>query len=207
MTSHRGYCFIFSAPSGCGKSTIVKRLCDLDSRLITSVSTTTRPKRAHEIDGQHYFFVSDAQFDELISKDAFLEYATVFKYRYGTQREVISKSFQNGLDVMFDVDWQGARSIKQKETNVFSFFLIPPSLDELRLRLVERGQDSIANVDYRMSRALSELSHYNEFDYVIVNDVLNTTCDLIRTCIEWIRRGERYSIPPIQHVLKTMLDI
>ena len=147
------------------------------------------------------------QFDELISNDAFLEYATVFKYRYGTQREVITKTLLNGFDVLFDIDWQGARTIKQQKSNVVSFFLIPPSLEELERRLSARGQDSAASVDYRMSEAISELSHYDEFDYVIVNDVIATTCDLIHTCIEWIRRGDRYSTPPFQSIMKTLKHI
>lgn len=154
----------------------------------------------------HYFFVSDAQFDELISKDAFLEYATVFKYRYGTQREAIIKMLEDGFDVLFDIDWQGARTIKQKAPNVVSFFLIPPSLEELERRLRARGQDSTASVNYRMSVAISELSHYDEFDYVIVNDVLATTCDHIHSCIEQIRRGRSLSIPPFQNTLKKLLD-
>lgn len=205
MSQPRGHFFIFSAPSGCGKSTIVKTLSELDSQLVTSVSTTTRPKRSYEIEGQHYFFVSDEQFDELVANDEFLEHATVFKHRYGTRREVVSKKLQQGFDVLFDIDWQGARKIKQQETNVVSFFLIPPSLEELKRRLSSRGRDSNTNVDYRMSQALDELSHFDEFDYAIVNDALAATCDLIHACIEQIRRNERPSVPPIDSVLKDLL--
>lgn len=203
-TPREGYCFIFSAPSGCGKSTVVRKLSEQDPRLVTSVSTTTRPKRSQEIDGQHYFFVSDAQFDELISNDAFVEFATVFEYRYGTRRAVITKLLEDGFDVLFDIDWQGARTIKQQDLKVVSFFLIPPSLEELERRLRERGQDSTSSVKYRMSEAMSELSHYDEFDYVIVNDSLTATCDLIQSCIAMIRSSRSLSVPPIHRTLRKL---
>ena len=160
----------------------------MDSRLVTSVSTTTRPKRSDEIEGQHYYFVSETEFDTLVANDEFLEYATVFKHRYGTRRQIVNKLLRNGFDVLFDIDWQGARTIKQRAGNVVSFFLIPPSLEELKRRLSTRGQDSLTNVEYRMSLATDELAHYDEFDYVIVNDVLGNACELIHKCIECIRR-------------------
>lgn len=207
MNPREGHCFIFSAPSGCGKSTIVKRLCESDSCLRTSVSTTTRPKRAYEIDGQHYCFVSDQQFDELVANDEFLEYATVFKHRYGSRREVVTKMLQKGFDVLFDIDWQGARIIKQQQTNVVSFFIVPPTLEELKRRLSTRGQDSSTSVDYRMSRAIDELAHFKEFDYVIVNDVLESTIDSILTCIKRIRRRETFSVPPIENTIRTLLKV
>lgn len=207
MNPRQGHCFIFSAPSGCGKSTIVKKLCELDSRLRTSVSTTTRPKRAYEIDGQHYSFVSREQFDVLVANDEFLEYATVFKHRYGTRREVVTNMLQNGHDVLFDIDWQGARTIKQRETNVVSFFIVPPTLEELKRRLSTRGQDSGTSVDYRMSRAIDEIAHFKEFDYVIVNDALDTTIDSIHSCIKQIRRRETVSVPPFESTIRTLLKV
>ena len=208
MSPRRGHCFIFSAPSGCGKSTIVKRLCELDSRLVTSVSTTTRPQRSYEIDGEHYYFVTDTQFDALIAHDEFLEHAIVFKHRYGTRREIVSNMLEDGFDVLFDIDWQGAQKIKQHEPFVASFFLVPPSLEELERRLsVRRRQDTVTSVDYRMSRAIHELSHYDEFDYVIVNDDLATTCDLICTSIKQIRQGEHLAVPPTDRTIKKLLEI
>ena len=177
----------------------------MDSQLVTSVSTTTRPQRADEIEGQHYYFVSETEFDTLVVNDEFLEHATVFKHRYGTRREKVKSMLQNGFDVLFDIDWQGARTIKQQALNVISFFLVPPSLEELERRLSTRGQDSHTSVEYRMSQAMYELSHYDEFDYVIVNDDLGSTCDLIHTCIKWIRRGERYSVPYVHGLMKKML--
>ncbi|MCY3541995.1 MAG: guanylate kinase [Gammaproteobacteria bacterium] len=205
MSTRIGHCFIFSAPSGCGKSTIVKKLCDMDSKLVTSVSTTTRPQRTDEIEGQHYYFVSEIEFDTMVVNDEFLEHATVFKHRYGTRREQVKSILQNGFDVLFDIDWQGARTVKQRAANVVSFFLIPPSLEELKRRLSTRGQDSLTSVEYRMSQATDELTHYDEFDYVIVNDDLGRACDLVHTCINWIRRGERYSVPSIHGLMKKML--
>ena len=173
---------------------------------MTSVSTTTRPKRSYEIDSQHYYFVTDTQFDELIANDEFLEHATVFKHRYGTRREIVTNMLQNGIDVLFDIDWQGAQKIKQHMSHATSFFLIPPSLEELERRLSARSHDTVTRVDYRMSRAINELSHYDEFDYVIVNDVLATTCDLICTCIKQVRRGERLSVPPFHLAIKKLLE-
>ena len=178
----------------------------MDSKLVSSVSTTTRPKRPDEIDGQHYYFVTDAVFDTLVTNNEFLEYATVFKHRYGTRRQTVNELSAKGFDVLFDIDWQGARTIKQQLVNVVSFFLIPPSLAELKRRLSTRGQDSRLSVEYRMSQAIDELSHHDEFDYVIVNDDLGRACDLIRTCIDWIRRGDRYAIPSIQGHLEKMLE-
>lgn len=207
MKFRQGHCFVFSAPSGCGKSTIITKLCELDSCLRTSISTTTRPKRAYEIDGEHYCFVSDDQFDELVANDEFLEYATVFKHRYGTRREIVTRMLQNGFDVLFDIDWQGARTIKQQETNVVSFFIIPPTLAELKRRLSTRDQDSRTSVDYRMSRAKDELAHFKEFDYVIVNDALDTTIDRILTCIKGIRHRETVSVPPFKSTIQTLLNV
>ena len=170
------------------------------------MSTTTRPKRFDEVEGQHYHFVSDTEFDELIVNEKFLEYASVFKHRYGTQREEVTRMLQNGFDVLFDIDWQGARTIKQQALNVVSFFLIPPSLEELKRRLSTRGQDSHTSIDYRMSQAIDELSHHEEFDYVFVNDDLGRTCELIHACIDCIRRGELYSAPAFPGLLKRMLE-
>lgn len=178
----------------------------MDSRLVTSVSTTTRPKRSDEIEGQHYYFVSDTEFDTMVANEEFLECATVFKHRYGTRRKIVSKLLHNGFDVLFDIDWQGARTVKQRAANVVSFFLIPPSLEELKRRLSTRGQDSLTSVEYRMSQATDELTHYDEFDYVIVNDDLGRACDLIHTCIEWTRRGEHYSAPSFNRTLKEVLE-
>lgn len=113
---------------------------------------------------------------------------------------------EDGFDVLFDIDWQGARTIKQQDFKVVSFFLIPPSLEELERRLRERGQDSTTSVEYRMSEAMSELSHYDEFDYVIVNDSLSATCDLIHACIEKIRSGRSHSVPPVQRTLRNLFE-
>ncbi len=177
----------------------------MDPRLVTSVSTTTRPKRAYEVEGQHYYFVSDKEFDKLVVNEEFLEYANVYKHRYGTRREGVNRMLQKGFDVLFDIDWQGARTIKQQALNVVSFFLIPPSLEELKRRLSTRGQDSHRSVEYRMSQAIDELSHYGEFDCVFVNDDLGRVCNLVHTCIERIRRGEQYSAPSFSRTLKDML--
>ena len=167
-----GNLYILSAPSGAGKSSLINALlADLprnEARL--SISHTTRNPRPAEEDGVHYYFTTHAEFEALIEKDHFLEWAEVFGNYYGTSLPMIEKSLEQGVDVFLDIDWQGARQIRQKVPNVKTIFILPPSREELKNRLVGRGQDSEETIAKRMAEAESEMSHYNEFDYVIVND-------------------------------------
>lgn len=167
-----GNLYILSAPSGAGKSSLINALlADLPRNEVRlSISHTTRNPRPAEEDGVHYYFTTHAEFEALIEKDYFLEWAEVFGNYYGTSLPMIEKSLEQGVDVFLDIDWQGARQIRQKVSNVKTIFILPPSREELKNRLVGRGQDSEETIAKRMAEAESEISHYNEFDYVIVND-------------------------------------
>ena len=167
-----GNLYILSAPSGAGKSSLINALlADLPRNEVRlSISHTTRNPRPAEEDGVHYYFTTHAEFEALIEKDHFLEWAEVFGNYYGTSLPMIEKSLEQGVDVFLDIDWQGARQIRQKVPNVKTIFILPPSREELKNRLIGRGQDSEETIAKRMAEAKSEMSHYSEFDYVIVND-------------------------------------
>lgn len=169
----QGNLYILSAPSGAGKSSLIAALLEKDmaKKMMVSVSHTTRQPRPGEENGVHYHFVDVAEFELLIDQGAFLEYAKVFGGNYyGTSLPAIEKNLAAGIDVFLDIDWQGAQQIREKVPSVKSIFILPPSLAELERRLIERGQDSSDVIAERMSKAMDEISHYNEYDYVIVND-------------------------------------
>lgn len=168
--SQKANLYVVAAPSGGGKTSLVAALLRLDDRLRLSVSHTTRPPRPGEIDGQHYYFVSEEEFSRLVAGNAFLEHAQVYDHRYGTGREQVQRQLDQGFDVMLDIDWQGAAQIRQSFPDCRSIFILPPSLEELARRLSLRGQDSPEVIERRMQKARSELSHAHEFDYMIVND-------------------------------------
>ena len=171
----QGNLYILSAPSGAGKSSLIAALLqqDAEKKMMVSVSHTTRQPRPGEAEGVHYFFVSVEEFERLIAQGAFLEYAKVFGGNYyGTSLPAIEKNLAQGIDVFLDIDWQGAQQIRAKMPNVKSIFILPPSLPELERRLIGRGQDSMEVIADRMSKAISEISHDDEYDYVIVNDNL-----------------------------------
>lgn len=165
-----GTLFILSAPSGAGKTTLAKALADALPDVAISVSHTTRPKRPGERDGIDYIFVSDAEFLASVEAGEFLEHAQVFGNRYGTSRGAIERLLQQGKDVILDIDWQGARAVKKAMPQAKSIFILPPSRDALAQRLAGRGQDSTAVIQQRMRAAISEMEHYKEFDYQVVND-------------------------------------
>ena len=169
----QGNLYILSAPSGAGKSSLIAALLEKDmaKKMMVSVSHTTRQPRPGEENGVHYHFVDVAEFELLIEQGAFLEYAKVFGGNYyGTSLPAIEKNLAAGIDVFLDIDWQGAQQIREKVPSVKSIFILPPSLAELERRLIGRGQDSSDVIAERMSKAMDEISHYNEYDYVIVND-------------------------------------
>lgn len=177
----RGLMFILSSPSGAGKTTISRMLLEADGEIKLSVSATTRPKRPGEEDGVHYYFVSDAEFDQMVEEDDFYEWAHVFNYRYGTPKGRIRNALKDGQDFLFDIDWQGTQQLYQKDQqDVVSVFILPPSLDELRRRLESRATDSADVIDDRMERARGEISHWAEYDYVVINDD-------VRSCFEKVR--------------------
>jgi guanylate kinase len=162
---------VLSSPSGAGKSTLSRRLLQSDAQIAMSVSATTRPKRAGEIDGEDYFFVTAKRFEEMVREGAFLEHATVFGNRYGTPKAAVEKMLAQGHDVLFDIDWQGAQQLAQKaKDDLVRVFILPPSRAELERRLSERAQDSPSVVATRMAEADNEISRWSEYDYVIIND-------------------------------------
>ena len=171
----RGLMFILSSPSGAGKTTISRMLLERDERIKLSVSATTRPPRPGEVDGVHYHFVSEAQFDAMVAEDDFYEYAPVFDYRYGTPKGRIRNALKDGQDFLFDIDWQGTQQLYQKDQqDVVRVFILPPSIAELRRRLESRAQDASDIIDARMDRARAEISHWDAYDYVVVNDDVDT---------------------------------
>ncbi|MXO64038.1 guanylate kinase [Qipengyuania oceanensis] len=195
----RGLMFILSSPSGAGKTTISRMLLDVEDEIMLSVSATTRPPRAGEIDGVHYHFVSDAEFDRMVEEDDFYEWAHVFGYRYGTPKGRIRNALKDGQDFLFDIDWQGTQQLKQKdEQDVVTVFILPPSLDELRRRLESRAQDSAEVIDSRMERARGEISHWAEYEYVVVNDDVDQCFEKVRRILdaERMRRTRQTGLIP-----------
>ena len=167
----RGLMFIISSPSGAGKTTIARMLLDQDPGIRLSVSVTTRPMRPGEVDGVDYHFVDQAEFDRMIEANLFYEWAHVFGYSYGTPKAQIRQGLKEGRDFLFDVDWQGTQQLYQKaEADVVRVFILPPSLAELKRRLVARATDSGEVIAGRMARAQAEISHWDGYDYVVVND-------------------------------------
>ncbi len=169
--ARRGLLFILSSPSGAGKTTLSRMLLERDPDIRLSVSATTRPPRPGEEDGVHYHFVSDDEFDRMVEEDEFYEWAHVFGYRYGTPKGAIRAGLKEGQDFLFDIDWQGTQQLYQKDQqDVVSVFILPPSLSELRRRLEARAQDTATVIDARMDRARAEISHWAEYDFVVIND-------------------------------------
>ncbi|MBB1277198.1 MULTISPECIES: guanylate kinase [unclassified Pseudoalteromonas] len=170
MAQTRGNLFILSAPSGAGKSSLINALLKKHADMKVSVSHTTRAPRPGEENGVHYHFVSTDEFKALIAKDDFFEWAQVFDNYYGTSKQAIESQLDAGIDVFLDIDWQGAQQVREIMPSVKTIFILPPSKEELEQRLNNRGQDSAEVIASRMAKAQSETSHYNEYDYVIVND-------------------------------------
>ncbi len=168
-----------AAPSGGGKTSLISALLERDGRVQLSVSYTTRPPRPGEVDGVHYHFVDEDSFQALIDRSAFLEHAVVFDYRYGTSREAVEQQLAAGFDVILDIDWQGARQIRNSFPSSRSIFIVPPSLDTLRQRLIGRGQDSDSVIQRRMRDAQAEISHWDEFDFLVINEKFEAAlCEL-----------------------------
>ena len=173
----RGALFVVSAPSGTGKTTLVKALTERDRNVVLSVSHTTRPRRRGERDGVDYHFVDAPRFRAMIEEGVFLEHANVFGHLYGTSRGSVYRELNTGRDVVLEIDWQGARQIRDGIPESVSIFILPPSRASLRTRLEARGQDSEHIIAERMRTAVSDLSHYEEFEYVIVNDAIEQAAE------------------------------
>jgi len=188
----RGLMFVLSSPSGAGKTTISRMLLEADGDLKLSVSVTTRTPRPGEIDGVHYHFVDDAEFDRMVADDDFYEWAHVFGNRYGTPKGHIRAGLKEGQDCLFDIDWQGTQQLIQKDKqDVVAVFILPPSIGELRRRLEARAQDSASVIDARMDRARAEISHWDAYDYVVINDEVDTCFAKVREILHAERMKRR----------------
>jgi len=165
-----GNLFVVAAPSGAGKSSLVKALMELDSLVKPSISHTTRPPRGQELNGREYFFVSAAEFEDMIRADGFVEWAEVHGHRYGTSRQAIAQLMDQGSDVVLEIDFQGALSIRRTFDNAVTIFILPPSWEELRSRLERRGEDAAETIDLRLRNAAIEMAQARQFDFVIIND-------------------------------------
>lgn len=177
----RGLMLILSSPSGAGKTTIARMLLERDDEIQMSVSATTRPMRPGEVEGVHYHFVDQREFDRMVEADEFYEWATVFGHSYGSPKAHIRAGLKEGCDYLFDIDWQGTQQLYQKDQqDVVRVFILPPSLAELRARLTGRGTDSPEVIEGRMARAQAEISHWDGYDYVVINDDVEECYDKVR---------------------------
>jgi len=191
--SRSGMMIILSSPSGAGKTTLVKLLSEKDKNLRISISFTTRIPRNNEADGKDYFFVDEKKFNELVKDGSFYEYAKVFKNFYGTPKKQVLDYLKEGKDVLFDIDWQGTQQIKKQklESKLISFFILPPSIDELKKRLSSRDSQDKAIVENRMIQFDNDLSHWKDYDYVVINTDLNNCYSEINKIIQDERKGKK----------------
>jgi guanylate kinase len=200
-----GIPFIVSAPSGAGKTSLLRELVPADERLVMSVSHATRAMRPGEEQGVHYHFVSVERFEQLVGEGAFLEHARVFDNYYGTAEETVRRQLDAGLDVVLEIDWQGARQVRARFPDSISIFIAPPSITVLRARLAGRGQDSSEVVERRMREARSELSHFPEYDYLVINDDFNVALVELRAIVAAERLREPRQAARFSGALAEML--
>ena len=195
MPNRRGLLIILSSPSGAGKSTLARRLRAWDTSIEFSVSATTRKPREGEIDGQDYHFLSETAFKKQVADGEMLEHAHVFGNFYGSPKGPVEDAINTGRDILFDIDWQGAQQIKESaiRDHVLSIFLLPPSIGELKQRLVNRAKDDEKTINKRMQKSWDEISHWDSYDYVLVNDDLDTTENALRNIVtaERLRRKQQ----------------
>ena len=197
--ARRGLMFILSSPSGAGKTTISRMLLEADDEIKLSVSVTTRPPRPGEIDGVHYHFCSHAEFDRMVEEDDFYEWAHVFGHRYGTPKGHIRSALKDGQDFLFDIDWQGTQQLYQKDQqDVVRVFILPPTIAELRRRLETRATDDGQVIDARMERARAEISHWDAYDYVVINEDMGACFAKVREILhaERMKRQRQTGLIP-----------
>ena len=203
--ARRGLMFILSSPSGAGKTTLADRLLKKDGEVVLSVSATTRPRRPGEAHGQDYYFVSEEEFTRMRDNDEFLEWANVFGHYYGTPRSLVEDTLRQGRDVLFDIDWQGAQQLDEVAgEDVVKVFILPPSREELERRLRQRAQDTEEVVLKRMAKADAEMSHWAEYDYVIVNYELGESEELLRSIL-FAERLKRRRQTGLSRIVKEMM--
>ncbi len=196
--SRRGFMLVLSSPSGAGKTTVARHILEREKKISLSISATTRPQRPLETHGIDYHFVSPETFSKMVEEDHFLEHAVVFDHHYGTPKSFVEAHLADGQDILFDIDWQGTQTLKQKApTDVVSIFLLPPSLEVLETRLRNRAQDHEETVLLRMSQAASELSHWGEYDYVLINNDLEVAVESVLSIIrsERLKRQRQEGLP------------
>lgn len=200
-----GILFIVSAPSGAGKTSLVAALLEADDRLTVSISHTTRPRRTREQGGVDYHFVDTATFERMIAEDAFIEHAEVFGNRYGTSRQSVAAALAGGSDVVLEIDWQGAALVRRVLPDAVSIFIVPPSQQALRQRLLERDQDDPAVIESRLAAARSEMQHHQEFDYLVINDDFTTALGELRAIVTAERCREHRRARRHQALLESLL--
>lgn len=198
---NKGKLFIFSAASGTGKTSLAKALVESTPEVAFSVSHTTRAPRPGEQHGVHYYYVTREEFDRMVAAGEFVEHATVFGNSYGTSKQAIEDQVKSGKSVILDIDWQGARAIKKWRPEAVSIFILPPSRAALRERLTNRKQDALEVIDRRMREAVAEMSHYSEFDLLVVNDDFTAALEDLKA----ILRGEPQHVRPVRFDLKSLL--
>ena len=202
--NRKGLMFVLSSPSGAGKTSLSKKILELDAEISLSISFTTRPARPGENDGEDYFFIDNKIFGDMRDNNEFLEYAKVFDYYYGTPKKPILDMLNNGKDVLFDIDWQGTQQLmNESKDDLVKVFVLPPSVEELERRLKERKQDEDEIIQKRMSRASDEMSHYAEYDYILVNDDFDKTIKSIMAIL-YAERLKRHRQIKTQEIVKTL---
>lgn len=206
--ARRGLMFVLSSPSGAGKSTLARMLLDSVPGLEMSVSITTRPMRAGEVEGRDYHFIDKAGFDDLASKGDLLEHATVFENSYGTPRKPVEAALSEGRDVLFDIDWQGTKQLRDNSDNdVVSVFILPPSVQALEHRLHTRAQDSDEVIRKRMKKSGDEMSHWDAYDYIVVNENIGIAFEAVKSILsaERLKRERQTGLPAFVSDLQKQL--
>jgi len=189
----KGMMFVLSSPSGAGKTTLTKKIADQNPDFVISISHTTRKPRPNEINGKDYYFISDKEFIELVKENSFFEHATIFDNKYGTLKKPVTEFLTQGKNVLFDIDWQGTQQLKKiKSLHLITIFILPPNIKVLKERLLNRhkGQEKI--IEKRMEKFNEEVSHWNEYNYIVVNDNLDKCYDILLNIINSEKKGEKH---------------
>ena len=205
----KGMMFVLSSPSGAGKTTLTKKLAEHNSQFIISISHTTRKPRPNEINGKDYHFVSKEEFNSLVKKNSFFEYANIFDNCYGTLKKPVLESLSYGKDVLFDIDWQGTQQLKKiKDLSLVTFFILPPNIKVLKERLLNRHQQQEKLIENRMSKFNEEVSHWNEYNYVVINDDLDSCYDKILSIIISEKKGinQKQNLSEIAEKIKKLSE-
>lgn len=202
--ARRGFMFVLSSPSGVGKTTIAHKILNHETNIELSISVTTRPKRPLEKEGEDYYFVDQQHFQNMIQEGQLLEHAQVYGHLYGTPKASIDEQLSKGIDVLFDIDWQGTQQLKQVATSdLVSIFLLPPTFKDLEERLYKRATDGEETVRMRMAKASDELSHWAEYDYVIINNELDETLQAVQSILH-AERLKRRRQPGLAHFVNSL---